>query len=95
MASGAPILRLVAADSGRFRLYERLPAIVMRRARGVVDWDEWLHSWCRGKFHRRTKGYTQSVAMLECSLALLLAYCPAILRQFMMRIPWLGHVSLH
>ena len=47
---------------------------------GAVNWNEGPHSWCRGKLnrrHRRTKGYTKSVAMLGCSLALLLADWPA------------------
>ena len=45
------------------------------RQGGAVNWNEGLHSWCRGKLnrlHRRTKGYTKSVAMLAYSLALLL-----------------------
>ena len=47
---------------------------------GAVSWNEGWHSWCRGKLnrlHRRTKGYTKSVGMLGCSLALLLAGWPA------------------
>ena len=47
---------------------------------GGVNWNEGLHSWCRGRLnrrHRRMKGYTKSVAMLRCSLALVLVDWPA------------------
>ena len=47
---------------------------------GTVNWNEVLHSWCRGKLNRphlRTMGYTKIVAMLACSLALVLVDWPA------------------
>ena len=40
---------------------------------GAVNWNEGLHSECRTRLNRlgrRTKGYTKSWALLECSLAL-------------------------
>ena len=64
-----------------YRVYNWLPADRHQVGKGgAVNWNEGLHSWCRGKLnrlHRRTQGYTKSVAMLGCSLALLLADWPA------------------
>ena len=42
---------------------------------GAVNWNEGLHSECRTRLNRlgrRTKGYTKSRDLLECSLALVL-----------------------
>ena len=47
---------------------------------GAVNWNEGLHSWCRGnlnRLHRRTRGYTKSVGMLACSLAMALVDWPS------------------
>ena len=64
-----------------YRVYGWLPADRHEVGKGgAVNWNEGLHSWCRGKLnrlHRRTKGYTKSVAMLGCSLALVLVDWPA------------------
>ena len=60
-----------------YRVYGWLPADRHQVGKGgAVNWNEGLHSWCRGqlnRLHRRTKGYTKSVAMLGYSPALLLA----------------------
>ena len=64
-----------------YAVYGWLPADRHRVGKGgAVNWNEGLHSWCRGKLnrlHRRTKGYTKSVEMLACSLALLLVDWPS------------------
>ena len=64
-----------------YRVYDWLPADRHEVGKGgAVNWNEGLHSWCRGKLnrlHRRMKGYTKSVGMLGCSLALLLAGWPS------------------
>ena len=60
-----------------YRVYGWLPADRHQVGKGgAVNWNEGLHSWCRGqlnRLHRRTKGYTKSVTMLGYSPALLLA----------------------
>ena len=64
-----------------YRVYGWLPSDRHHVGKGgAVNWNEGLHSWYRGKLnrlHRRTKGYTKSVAMLSGSLALLLEDWPA------------------
>ena len=64
-----------------YRVYGWLPADRHEVGKGgAVNWNEGLHSRCRGKLnrlHRRTKGYTKSVGMLGSSLALVLADWPA------------------
>ena len=66
---------------GRAMYRAWLPADRHQAGKGsAVNWNEDLHSWCRGKLnrmHRRTQEYTNSVAMLSCSLALLPADWPA------------------
>ena len=48
-----------------YRVYGWLPADHHQVGKGgAVNWNEGLHSWCRGqlnRLHRRTKGYTKSV----------------------------------
>ena len=64
-----------------YRVYGWLPADRHQVGKGgAVNWNEGLHSRCRGKLnrlHHRTKGYTKSVAMLGCSLAMALVDWPA------------------
>ena len=64
-----------------YQVYGWLPADRHQVGKsGAVNWNEGLHSWCRGKLnrlHRRTKEYTKSVAMLSGSLALPLVDWPA------------------
>ena len=64
-----------------YRVYGWLPADRHQVGKGgAVNWNEGLHSWCRGKLnrlHRRTKGYTKSVAMLGYSLAMVLVDWPS------------------
>ena len=64
-----------------YRVYDWLPADRHQVGKGsAVNWNKGLHSWCREKLnrlHRRTKGYTKSVAMLSGSLALLLVDWPS------------------
>ena len=64
-----------------YRVYGWLPSERHEVGKGgAVNWNEGLRSWCRGKLnrlHRRTQGYMKSVAMLGCSLALLLADWPS------------------
>ena len=70
-----PEAKLYRTDA--YQVYDWLPVDRHEVGKGgAVNWNEGLHSWCRGnlnRLHRRTKGYTKSVAMLGCSLALLLA----------------------
>ena len=70
-----PAARLYGTDD--YRVYGWLPADRHQVGKGgAVNWNEGLHSRCRGqlnRLHRRTKGYTKSVTMLGYSLALLLA----------------------
>ena len=74
-----PAAKLYRTDG--YRVYNWLPSDRHQVGKGgAVNWNEGLHSWCRGKLnrmHRRTKGYTKSVGMLGCSLALLLAGWPS------------------
>ena len=74
-----PEAKLYRTDS--YRVYGWLPTDHHEVGKGGgVNWNEGLHSWCREKLnrlHRRTKGYTQSVALLGCSLALVLVDWPA------------------
>ena len=74
-----PEARLYRTDG--YRVYGWLPSDRHQVGKGsAVNWNEGLHSWCRGKLnqlHRRTQGYTKSVAMPGCSRALLLADWPA------------------
>ena len=64
-----------------YRVYGWLPADRHEVGKGgAVNRNEGLHSWCRGKLnrlHRRMKRCTKRVAMLWCSLALLLAGWPS------------------
>ena len=74
------------------RVYGRQPADRHQLGKGgAVNWNAGLHSWCREKLnrlHRRTKGYTKSVALPGCPLAMALVDWPSkILCQFMLRIP--------
>ena len=59
-----------------YRVYGWLPTDRHEMGKGgAVNWNEGLHSWCRvrlNRLHRRTKGYTKSVAMLGYSLAMVL-----------------------
>ena len=70
-----PKARLYRTDA--YRVYGWLLADRHQAGKGgAVNWNEGLHSWCRGKLnrlHRRTKGYTKSMALLGCSLAIALA----------------------
>ena len=64
-----------------YRVYGWLPADRHQVGKvGAVNWNEGLHSWCRvrlNRLYRRTKGYTKRVAMLGCSLAMVLVDWPA------------------
>ena len=74
-----PAAKLYRTDG--YRVYGWLPASSLKVGKGgAVNWNEGLHSWCRGKLnrlHRRTKGYTKSVAMLASSLAMVLVDWPS------------------
>ena len=74
-----PEAELYRTDS--YLVYGWLPADRHEVGKGgAVNWNEGLHSWCRGKLnrlHRRTKGYTKSVVMLGSSLAMVLVDWPA------------------
>ena len=74
-----PEAKLYCTDS--YRVYGWLPADRHQVGKGgSVNWNEGLHSWCRGKSnrrHRRTKSYTKSVGMLGRSLAMVLVDWPA------------------
>ena len=74
-----PEAKLYRTDG--YRVYGWLPPDRHQVGKGgAVNWNEGLDSWCLGqlnRLHRRTQGYTKSVGMLGCSLALLLAGWPA------------------
>ena len=82
--SGATFLRLYERlpeaelyCTDGYQVYGWLPADRHQVGKGgAVNWNDGLHSWCRGqlsRLYRRTKGYTKNVAMLGCSLAMVLA----------------------
>ena len=64
-----------------YQVYNWLPSDRHQVGKGgAVNWNEGLHSRRHGKsnrLHRRTQGYTKSVGMLGCSLALLLVDWPS------------------
>ena len=85
-----PEAKLYRTDA--YRVYDWLPADRHQVGKGgAVNWDEGLHSRCRGKMnrlHRRTKGYTKGVAMLGVFAGLAaVGLAREILRQSMLRIP--------
>ena len=74
-----------------YRVYDWLPSDRHQVGKGgAVNWNDGLHSWCRGKLnrlHRRTQGYTKNVAMLGGTGLAAGRLAIETLCKFMLRIP--------